>query len=100
MKPAAFSRASSALIASRFFGVNHRSLWLMGLALGNTLIWCSANSLGTPGISAGFHANMSRLALRNCTNASSYLGERRALMAVVLVASEESRLISFVGTAG
>jgi hypothetical protein len=43
------------------------------VALGSTFSQCSINSLGTPGISTGFHANMSQLALSKLTSALSYL---------------------------
>jgi hypothetical protein len=36
----------------------------LGVAFGSTLRQCSISSLGTPGMSAGFHAKMSRLARR------------------------------------
>jgi hypothetical protein len=39
---------------------------------------------GTPGISAGFHANMSWLARRKLTSASSYLSPKPAPMTAVL----------------
>jgi hypothetical protein len=35
---------------------------LLGMACGRTFRLCSISSLGTPGMSAGFHANMSRVA--------------------------------------
>jgi hypothetical protein len=40
--------------------------------------------LGTPGISDGFHANMSRLARRKLMSASSYLSPKPAPMMAVL----------------
>jgi hypothetical protein len=43
------------------------------VALWSTFRQCSINSLGTTGISAGFHANMSRLVLRKLTSVLSYL---------------------------
>jgi hypothetical protein len=48
---------------------------------------CSMNSLGNTGMSAGFHAKMSRLARRKLISVSSYLGSRPAPMVVVLLLS-------------
>lgn len=46
----------------------------MGFILGSTLRWCSANSLGTPGMSEGFHEKMSRFSWMNSMSTLSYLG--------------------------
>jgi hypothetical protein len=54
---------------------------------------CSIRFLGTPGMSAGFHAKMSRLARRKLTSASSYFGSRPAPMVVVLLLSPVLRSI-------
>jgi hypothetical protein len=73
MKPAMSSFARSFLMASLLFGVKHHSRRFFGVALGSTFRQCSINSLGTPGISTGFHVNMSQLALRKLKSALSYL---------------------------
>ena len=62
-------------MASHFSTENLRSLCFFGVAVGLTFRECSINSFGTPGMSAGFHANTSRLALRKLTSALSYLLE-------------------------
>jgi hypothetical protein len=49
--------------------------------------------LGTPGMSAGFHAKMSRLARRKLMSASSYFGLRPAPMVMVLLLSPVPRSI-------
>ena len=59
MNTAASSFASSFLMASHLSGEKRRSRCFFGVALGSTFRVCSINSLGTPGISAGFHANVS-----------------------------------------
>jgi hypothetical protein len=71
-KPVASSFASSFLMASLLTGVKRRSHCFFGVALGSTFRQCSINSLGTPSIYAGFHANISRLALRKLMSALSY----------------------------
>src|SRR5579883_2024611 len=73
MKPAASSLVISALMASRRSCAKRRSRCFLGLAVGSTLRLCSIRLLGTPGISDGFHANMSRFSCRNVMSASSYL---------------------------
>ena len=60
-------------MASLFSVENLHSRYFLGVAVGLTFKECSINSLGTPGISAGFQANMSRLALRKLTSVLSYL---------------------------
>jgi hypothetical protein len=57
----------------------------LGVALGSTLSECSISLLGTPGMSAGFHAKMSRLARRKLMSVSSYLGSSPASIMVVLL---------------
>jgi hypothetical protein len=54
MKPAASSLASSFLMAYRLSSAKRRRFCHLGVALGSTLRQCSINSLGTPGMSAGF----------------------------------------------
>jgi hypothetical protein len=48
----------------------------MGLAFGSKCSSCSINSLGTPGMSAGFHAKMFLFSWRNLMSVSSCLGSR------------------------
>jgi hypothetical protein len=56
-------------MASLLSGAKRHSRCFFRAALGSTFRQCSINFLGTPSISAGFHANMSRLALRKLTSA-------------------------------
>ena len=51
MNPAAKSRFISTLIASFLSGVNRRSFYLIGLAVGETFKECSIFSCGTPNMS-------------------------------------------------
>jgi hypothetical protein len=84
MKPTASSFAMSFLIASLLFGVNRHSRCFFGVAFGLTFRQCSINYLSTPGISTGFHANMSRLALRKSISMLSYLSSTPAPIRAVL----------------
>jgi hypothetical protein len=52
---------------------------LIGLAFRFRCSLCSINSLGTLGMSAGFHAKMFLLFWRNLSSASSYLGSKGCL---------------------
>ena len=45
---------------------------LIGFAIGSKFRWCSASSLGTPGMSAGHHAKISQRSRRNSMSALSY----------------------------
>ena len=83
MNPAASSLAGSFLMASLFSTENLRSRCFLGIAIGLTFKECSINSFGTPGISAGFQANTSRLALRKLTSVLSYLSVRPVLTKAV-----------------
>src|SRR3954465_3743216 len=47
-----------------------------GLAFGSTRNLCSANSLGTPGMSDGFHAKTSQFSRRKLMSSTSYFGSR------------------------
>jgi hypothetical protein len=85
MKPAASSLVSSFLMASRLSSAKRRRCCHFGVALGSMLSECSIRFLGTPGMSAGFHAKMSRLARRKLMSMSSYFGSRPAPMVVVLL---------------
>jgi hypothetical protein len=93
MKRAASSLASSFLMASRLSLAKRWRCCHFGVALGSTLSECSIRFLGTPGMSAGFHAKMSRLARRKLMSASSYFGSRPAPMVVVLLLSPVLRSI-------
>ena len=84
MNPATNNLVISFLIAAFLSGENYRSHCLTGFELGFKSNLCSANSLGTPGISAGFHAMISLFSLRKLVSASSYSLERWALMIAVL----------------
>ena len=68
------------------------------VALGSTFKACSINSLGTPGISTGFHVNTSRLALRKLTSSSSYLSPSPAPMMAILESSPSCSWIVLVPT--
>jgi hypothetical protein len=57
---------------------------------------CSINSLGTPGISAGFHANISLLALRKLTGMLSYLSSSPSLIRAVLDGSPSYSWMNFM----
>ena len=103
MNPAAISFVISFLIAAFLSGENRRSRCFTGLEPSLTLISCSANSLGTPGMSAGFQANISLLSQRKLVSANSYFAERWVLMIAVFEASPVPRsicltLASFGGT--
>ena len=98
MNPAASSFASSFLMASHLSREKHLSCCFFGVALRSTFRACSINSLGTPGISAGFHANTSRLALTKLTSLSSYLSPSPAPMMAVLESSPSSNWIVLVPT--
>ena len=56
-------------------------------------ILCSANSLVTPGMLAGFQAKIFLLSRRKLVSASSYFAERWALMVVILEGSPVPRSI-------
>ena len=98
INPAASSFASSFLMASRLSGEKRLSRCLFGMALESTFKACSINSLGTPGISAGCHANTSRLALRKLTSSSSYLSPSPAPMMAILESSPSCNWIVLVPT--
>ena len=53
-------------------GMEEDHLLMAGLASSLTFNWCSASSLGTPGMSLGFQANISWFARRKSTSALSY----------------------------
>jgi hypothetical protein len=84
MKPATSSFTNSFLMASLSSRAKRRSRCFFGVALGSTFRQCSINYLGTPNISAGFHANMSQLALRKLMSTLSYLSLKPPLIKAVL----------------
>ena len=93
MNLAAISFVISFLIVAFLSGENHRSRYFTGLEPSLISILCSANSLGTPGMSAGFQAKISLLSRRKLESASSYFAERWALMVAVLEGSPVLRSI-------
>jgi hypothetical protein len=98
MKPAASSLASSFLMASRQSSAKWRRWCRFGVALGSTLSECSIRFLGTPSMSAGFQAKMSRLARRKLMSTSSYFGSRPSPIMVVLLLSHVPRSIALTCT--
>jgi hypothetical protein len=98
MKPATSSLASYFLMASCRSAAKRRRYCRFGVALGSTLSECSIRFLGTPGMSAGFQAKMSRLAWRKLTSVSSYFGSRPTLIMVVLLLSPVPRSIALTCT--
>jgi hypothetical protein len=98
MKPAANSLASSFLMASLLSGAKCRSRCYFRVASGLTFRQCSINSLGTPGISAGFHTNISRLALRKLTSALSYLSLKPPSIKAVFDESPSCSCMALIST--
>ena len=78
MNPAARSRAISYPIAFLLSSLTRRRNCLTDFSFGSVFRWCSASSLGTPGMSEGFHAKMSRFSWRNSMSALSYLSDNPA----------------------
>jgi hypothetical protein len=68
IKPKSNNLAISLFSTSFLSWVKWRSHCLMGLAFGSRCSSCSINSLGTPDMSAGFHAKMSLFSWRNLTS--------------------------------
>ena len=93
MNPATISFVISFLIAAFLSGENHRSRCFTGLEPLLISILCSANSLGTPGMSAGFQAKISLLSRRKLVSMSSYFADRWALMVAVFEGSPVPRSI-------
>src|SRR4051812_33786162 len=87
MNLAANSLAISCPMAFLFLEENRRRDSFTDLAFGSTCNLCSANSLGTPGISAGFQAKMSQFSRRKLKSSSSYWGSRSVAMLVYLPSS-------------
>ena len=93
MNPAAISFVISFLIAAFLSGENRHSRCFIGLEPSLISILCSANSLGTLGMSVGFQAKISLLSRRKLVSTSSYFAERWALMVAVLEESPVPRSI-------
>ena len=87
MNPATISFVISFLIAAFLSGENRLSRCFTGLEPSLISILCSANSLGTPSMSADFQAKISLLSRRKLVSASSYFVERWALMVAILKGS-------------
>src|SRR3954471_17905282 len=88
MNPAASSLAISCLIAFLFSEEKRLRDSFTGRAFGSTRNLCSANSLGTLGMSDGFHAKMSQFSRRKLMSSNSYLGFRSVVMLVNFSSSE------------
>ena len=80
MKPAAKSRAISSPTILLFSSDSRRRGCLTGFASARTCSLCLAKSFGTPGMSFGDHAKMSRFSRRKSTSLPSYLVLRLAPM--------------------
>ena len=100
MKPAARSRAISSPTTLLFSSDRRRRGFLTGFALDRTCNLCSANSVGTPGMSLGDHAKMSRFSRRKSTSSPSYLLSRLAPTIAYLSGCSRSKGIFFVYLAG
>ena len=87
IKPASLSRLISDSIALRFGSEKRRKGCLIGLAIGSKFRWCSASSLGTPGMSAGHHAKIFQCSRRNSTSALSYARSMFVAIDVVFLGS-------------
>jgi hypothetical protein len=85
-------------MATLLSGVKRRSRCFFGVACWSIFKQCLINSLGTPGISAGFHANMSPLALRERMSALSYLAPKPPLIKVVLDGSPSCSRMALMPT--
>ena len=99
IKLAARSRVTSTLIASFRSYVKRRSRCLTGFAVLSKSKECSASSLGTLGMSDGFHAKMSQFSRRKEVSAPSYAKSRLALITAVLCGSSSRRTMVLVATA-
>ena len=86
-KPASLSRSISDSMALRFGSEKRRKGCLIGLAIGSKFRWCSASSLGTPGMSAGHHAKITQRSQRNSTSVLSYALSMFVAIAVVFLGS-------------
>src|SRR3954470_4297038 len=86
MKSAASNLLISLPRASARGSDSLRMDFLTGLVSGKTLSACSANSLGTPGMSTGHQAKISQRSRRNSTSAPSYAVLRSLAISAVLEA--------------
>ena len=93
INPAVISFVISFLIPAVLSGENCHNRCFTGLEPSLISILCSANSLGTPGMSAGFQAKMSLLSQRKLVSTSSYFADRWALIVAVFVRSPVPRSI-------
>ena len=100
MKPAFNSLEISFAMAWHFSSPKRLIACLTSLELGIICRACSASSLGTPIMSDGCHAKMSRFSRRNSMSAFSYLGDKFVPMEVVLAASPATSSTCFVSTIG
>src|SRR3954470_13587945 len=88
MNPAASNLAISCPIAFLFSEENRLRDSFTGLAFGSTRNLCSTNTLGTPGMSDGFHAKTSQFSRRKWMSSTSYFGSRSIAMLVNLSSSK------------
>ena len=72
----------------------------MGFAFLSRSKECSASSLGTPGLSDGYHAKMSQFSQRKEVSVPSYAESRLALFTAVLCGSSSRRMMVLVAKAG
>src|SRR4051812_3204953 len=93
------SLTTSSPIVLRLSSLNRRRNCLTGLYLGSTLRVCSTSSLGTPGMSEGFHAKMSRFSRMNSMSALSYFGSKFVLILNCLDESLGTKSTSLVSAA-
>ena len=82
MNPAANNLAISCPMAFLFSVEKRLRDSFTGRAFGSTRSLCSANSLGTPGMSDGFHAKMSQFSRRKLMSSTSYFGSKSVAMLV------------------
>jgi hypothetical protein len=83
-------------MAFLFSSAKHRNGCLTSLASGRTWGECSVSSLGTPDMSFGDHAKMSRFSRRKLVSSLSYLAERLEPLMVNLEGSLSSSRIFLV----
>src|SRR3954469_18541061 len=99
MNPTANNRATSCPIAFLFSEEKRLRDSFTGLAFRSTRNLCSANSLGTPGISDGVHAKISQFSRRKLMSSSSYLGSKSVAILVNFSMSEGWTCTFFVSPA-
>ena len=86
-------------MALRPSSLKWRRNYLTGLNLGSVLRVCSASSLGTPGMSEGFRAKMSRFSRMNSMSVLSYFGSKLTLMLNCLDESPGTKSTNLVSSA-